>query len=45
MKDEVVRIYNVPKEKITVIPTDPSLLVKEVQKIYSKVAEAKKNER
>ena len=45
MKDEVVRIYNVPKEKITVISTDPSSLVKEVLKLYSKVAEANKHER
>ena len=28
MKDEVVRIYKVPKEKITVISTDPSCLDK-----------------
>jgi glycosyltransferase involved in cell wall biosynthesis len=45
MKDEVIRIYNVPKEKITVLPTDPNLLVKEIQKIYLTVAETKKNER
>src|SRR4030042_1684845 len=44
MKDEVARIYNVPKEKITVISTDPDSLVKEVLKLYNKVAEAKKNE-
>lgn len=45
MKDEVVRIYKVPKEKITVISTHPSSLIKEVLKLYSKVAEEKKNER
>jgi glycosyltransferase involved in cell wall biosynthesis len=44
MKEEVVRIYNVPKEKITVVPTDPKSLVTEVLKVFSKVAEAKKNE-
>ncbi len=45
MKAEVIRVYKVPKEKITVISLDSTLLVKEIQKIYSKVAEAKKNER
>jgi glycosyltransferase involved in cell wall biosynthesis len=46
MKNEVIRIYNVPKEKIAVISADPDFLVKEVLKSYSKVAEAKKkNER
>jgi glycosyltransferase involved in cell wall biosynthesis len=45
MKDEIVRIHDVPKEKITVIPSNPNLLVREVQKIYRKVVEAKKNER
>jgi glycosyltransferase involved in cell wall biosynthesis len=45
MKDEVIRIYNVPKEKITVISTDPDSLVKEVLKLYSRVAEEKKNEK
>jgi glycosyltransferase involved in cell wall biosynthesis len=45
MKDEVVRIYNVPKEKITVISPDPNIWVKEVLKLYGKMAEAKKNER
>src|SRR4030042_6448741 len=45
MKDEIARIHKVPEEKITVIPSDPNLLVKEVQKIFRKVAEAKKNEK
>jgi glycosyltransferase involved in cell wall biosynthesis len=45
MKEEVVRIYQVPKEKIAVISSDPSSLVKEFQKLYGKVAEIKKNER
>ena len=44
MQDEIVRIYNVPKEKITVISSAPSSLIKEVLKLYSKVAEAKKNQ-
>jgi glycosyltransferase involved in cell wall biosynthesis len=41
MKEEVVRIYQVPKEKIAVISSDPSSLVKEFQKLYGKVAEVK----
>jgi hypothetical protein len=45
MRDEVIRIYKVPKEKIAVISTDPSSLVKEVVKSYNKVAEENKNER
>ena len=45
MKDEVARIYKAPKEKITVISTDPSSSVKDVLKLYSKVAEANKHER
>jgi glycosyltransferase involved in cell wall biosynthesis len=44
MKTEVIRVYKVPKEKITVVPSEPNLLVKEIQKTYTKVAEAKKNE-
>jgi glycosyltransferase involved in cell wall biosynthesis len=42
MKEEVIRIYNVPKEKINVISTDPNSLVSEVLKVYGKVAGAKK---
>jgi 1,4-alpha-glucan branching enzyme len=45
MKEEVIRIYQVPREKIAVISTDPNSLGKDVLKSYSKVAEAKKNER
>ena len=45
MKDEIIRIYKVPEEKITVISTDPSGWIKEVLKLYGSVAEAKKNER
>jgi hypothetical protein len=45
MKDEVVRIYNVPREKIAVISAEPSSLIKEVLKQYSLVAEANKNEK
>ncbi len=45
MRDEVIRIYKVPKEKIAVISTDPNSLVKEVVKSYNKVAEENKNDR
>jgi hypothetical protein len=45
MKDEVSRIYEAPKEKITVISTDPSSSVKDFLKLYSKMAEANKHER
>jgi glycosyltransferase involved in cell wall biosynthesis len=45
MKDEVERIYKVPKEKITVVPIDLNSLVVDVLTLFSKVAEAKKNER
>ena len=40
MKDEVNRIYKVPKEKITVISTDPSVWIKEILKLYSSMTEA-----
>ncbi len=45
MKEEAIRIYQVPREKIAVISTDPNSLGKNVLKSYSKVAETKKNER
>ena len=44
MKDEVERIYKVPKEKIIVVPIDLNSLVADVLTLFSKVAEAKKNE-
>ena len=44
MKDEVTRIYKIPIEKITVISSDPIISVKDVLKLYSKVAEAPKHE-
>jgi glycosyltransferase involved in cell wall biosynthesis len=40
MRDEVNRIYKVPKEKITVISTDPSVWIKEILKLYHKMTEA-----
>ena len=45
MRDEIERIYKVPKDKITVISTKPDSWIKEVLKLYSSVAETKKNER
>ena len=43
MKDEVRRIYQVPSEKIVVIPEGADNWVREVLKVYNSVAEAKKN--
>ena len=34
MQGEIIRIYKVPKEKIAVISTDPSIWIKEVLKLY-----------
>ena len=45
MKDELVKIYKVPTEKITVISTDPTIWIEEILKLYQSVAEAKKNEK
>lgn len=43
MKEEVARIYQVPSEKISVIPVDTDGWISEVLKSYSRVAEAKRN--
>jgi glycogen(starch) synthase len=43
MKNEIVRIHNVPKEKIIVISTDSSSFIKEALKLYSKVGGGKEN--
>ena len=45
MKNEIVRIYNIPIEKITVVSTEPSTWIKKILKLYQSVAEAKKNEK
>ncbi|MGA2385148.1 MAG: glycosyltransferase [Candidatus Bathyarchaeia archaeon] len=37
MRDEIIRIYKVPKEKISVISTEPSSWIKEILKLYSAV--------
>jgi glycosyltransferase involved in cell wall biosynthesis len=38
MKDEISRIYKVPKEKITTIATDPELWIEEILILYNRVA-------
>jgi len=38
MRDEVIRIYKVPKEKIVVVSTDPSSWITEILKLYNSVA-------
>jgi hypothetical protein len=38
MKEEIIRIYKVPKEKITVISTEPNTWIKDVIKIYKATA-------
>ena len=38
MRDEVVRIYKVPKEKIVVVSPTSNLWIKEIIKLYSNVA-------
>ncbi len=38
MRDEIIRLYKVPREKIFVISTEQSSWIKEVLKIYNKVA-------
>lgn len=45
MKEEVARIYNVPKEKIAVVTPDSSHWIKGMIKIYRQTAEEKKVER
>ena len=42
MKDEIVRIYNVPQEKIAIISTERSIWIGEVLKLYNRVAEGQK---
>jgi hypothetical protein len=43
MKDEIVRIYKVPPEKIAVIPENTEDWIKEVLQVYGSVSEVKKN--
>jgi len=43
MKEEIIRIYKVPPEKIEVISATSDTWISDVLKLYSKVAEAKKH--
>jgi 1,4-alpha-glucan branching enzyme len=43
MKEEIIRIYKVPEDKIVVISPDSETWIKEVLKLYSNVTGAKKN--
>jgi len=45
MKDEVMRIYKVPQEKITCIPSETDAWIKEILKLYNSLTEEKKLER
>ena len=38
MRDEIIRMYDVPKEKIVVISTDPNYWLTDILKIYNGVA-------
>jgi glycosyltransferase involved in cell wall biosynthesis len=38
MRDEVIRIYKVPQEKIFVVSTDPTSWIEEILKLYSNVS-------
>jgi hypothetical protein len=38
MRDEIVRIYNVPKEKVTVVSPNTASWIKGVLELYSAVA-------
>jgi hypothetical protein len=43
MKEEIIRIYKVPPEKIAVISATSDTWISDVLKLYGKVSEAKKN--
>jgi hypothetical protein len=43
MKEEIMRIYKVPPEKIAVIPENTEGWIQEVLQVYGSVAEVKKN--
>lgn len=45
MKNELTRLYSVPEEKITIIPSTSESWIQEILKVYRTVAEDKKNER
>jgi len=43
MKEEITRIYNVPAEKVAVIPANSDSWIQDMLQLYSSIAEAKKN--
>jgi hypothetical protein len=43
MRDEIIRLYQVPKEKIIVISTAPNVWLPDMLKLYSNVAEGAKS--
>jgi glycosyltransferase involved in cell wall biosynthesis len=43
MKDEVVRLYNVPSDKVIVVSPESGTWIKDMIKFYCTVSEAKKN--
>ncbi len=38
MKEEIIRIYKVPKEKVTVVSTESNIWIKDVIKVYNQTA-------
>ena len=42
MKDEVIRLYKVPSEKIVIIPANSDTWVEDIMQLYCSIAEAKK---
>lgn len=45
MKNELIRLYSVPEEKIAIIPSTSESWIQEVLKVYRTIMEDKKNER
>ncbi len=45
MKNELIRLYSVPEEKIAIIPSTSESWMQEVLKVYRTIMEDKKNER
>ncbi len=44
MKNELIRLYSVPEEKIAIIPSTSESWIQEVLKVYRTIMEDKKNE-
>lgn len=45
MKNELIRLYSVPEEKIAIIPSTSESWIQEVLKVYRTIMEDKKNQR